>query len=102
MDRLNDDRLRHRVGQGDHPVRLPPAEVRHHVDQPRTRRTVDIYLADVGANGLYGYCTTDDPNALDPNIFDVSVFCVVDNDMSPAQFQGNGFRCSCAPGDAGA
>ena len=49
--------------------------------------TIDIYLADVGANGLYGYCTTDDPNALNPN-FDVSVFCVVDNDMSPAQFQG--------------
>jgi hypothetical protein len=49
--------------------------------------TIDIYLADVGANGLYGYCATDDPNALNPN-FDVSVFCVVDNDMSPAQFQG--------------
>jgi hypothetical protein len=49
---------------------------------------IDIYLADVGANGLYGYCATDDPNALNPNIFDVSVFCVVDNDMSAAQFQG--------------
>ncbi len=51
---------------------------------------IDIYLADVGASGLYGYCTTDDPNAFDQNYlyWDVSAFCVVDNDMSPTQFQG--------------
>jgi hypothetical protein len=53
-----------------------------------------VYLADVGANGLYGYCTTDDPSAFDPNYpyFDVSAFCVVDNDMSPSQFQGGANR----------
>jgi hypothetical protein len=51
---------------------------------------IDVYLADTGADGLYGYCTTDDPNAFDPNYpyFDASAFCVVDNDMSPSQFQG--------------
>jgi hypothetical protein len=51
---------------------------------------IDVYLADVGADGLYGYCAIDDPNAFDPNYpyFDVSAFCVVDNDMSPSQFQG--------------
>lgn len=51
---------------------------------------IDVYLADVGADGLYGYCATDDPNAFDPNYvyFDASAFCVVDNDMSPSQFQG--------------
>jgi hypothetical protein len=49
---------------------------------------IDIYLADVGANGLFGYCATDDPNAFNSDIFDVSVFCVIDNDMSPVQFQG--------------
>jgi hypothetical protein len=51
---------------------------------------IDVYLADVGANGLYGYCATDDPNAFDPNYpyFDASAFCVVDNDMSPSQLPG--------------
>jgi hypothetical protein len=51
---------------------------------------IDVYLADVGAHGLYGYCATDDPNAFDLNYpyFDASGFCVVDNDMSPSQFQG--------------
>jgi hypothetical protein len=51
---------------------------------------IDVYLADVGADGLYGYCATDDPNAFDPNYpyFDASAFCVVDNDMSPSQLQG--------------
>jgi hypothetical protein len=51
---------------------------------------IDVYLADVGANGLYGYCTTDDPNAIDPNYpyYDASAYCVVDNDMSPSQLPG--------------
>ena len=50
---------------------------------------IDVYLADTGADGFYGYCTTDDPDAFDPNYpyFDASAFCVVDNDMSPSQFQ---------------
>jgi hypothetical protein len=50
---------------------------------------LDIYLADLGNQDLYGYCTTDDPNAFDPNyqFGNVSAYCVVDNDYSPAQFQ---------------
>lgn len=49
---------------------------------------IDIYVADVGADGLYGYCATDDPNAFDPSYpyYDVSAFCVVDDDFSVAQF----------------
>jgi len=56
---------------------------------------LDVYLADVGSQGLYGYCTTDDPN--DPQSpfsgpstdWAVSAYCVLDNDFSPAQFPAN-------------
>ncbi len=50
---------------------------------------IDVYLADVGSDGLYGYCTTDDPNA-GPTYpdGDVSAYCVLDNDFSPSQFPG--------------
>jgi hypothetical protein len=48
---------------------------------------LDIYLADIGGDGLYGYCTTDDPD-LGPNHWDVSAFCVVDNDFARSQFGG--------------
>jgi hypothetical protein len=43
---------------------------------------LDVYLADLGPVGLFGYCTTDDPNALDQNytFFDFSAYCVLDND----------------------
>lgn len=52
---------------------------------------IDIYLADVGADGLYGYCTSDDPNLAyvgTPTYpyWDFSAYCVFDNDYSPAQF----------------
>lgn len=48
----------------------------------------DIYLLDLGNQGIYGYCTTDDPNATSPTyeFGDMSAYCVVDNDHSPAQF----------------
>lgn len=50
---------------------------------------IDVYVADLGDDGLYGYCTTDDPNA-DPSsmyaYYDFSAFCVIDNDYDPAQF----------------
>jgi hypothetical protein len=53
--------------------------------------TIDVYIADIGDDGLYGYCTTDDPNIIDPNstyqFFDGSAYCVVDDDFSPTQFQ---------------
>lgn len=52
---------------------------------------IDVYIADVGADGLYGYCTTDDPNALPGSVYpywDFSAYCVVDNDFAPGQFPG--------------
>ena len=50
---------------------------------------IDIYVKDL-PNGLYGYCTTDDPTAFDPTAtnFDVSAYCVVDNDYRPGQYGG--------------
>ena len=46
----------------------------------------DIYLADLGGdvNPFFGYCTTDDPNAfdLDYPYYDVSAYCVVDEDFA--------------------
>jgi hypothetical protein len=52
---------------------------------------IDIYVVDVGAESLYGYCTTDDPNA-DPGsgypYYDFSAYCVVDDDFAPVQFPG--------------
>jgi hypothetical protein len=52
----------------------------------------DVYLADLGDENLYGYCTTDDPN-FDPGstyqFFDASAYCVVDNDFDPSQFSTN-------------
>ncbi|HEX6230166.1 MAG TPA: MXAN_6640 family putative metalloprotease [Actinomycetota bacterium] len=49
---------------------------------------IDLYVADIGDDGLYGYCTTDDPNASDPGYpyWDVSAYCVVDNDYAVGQF----------------
>ncbi len=47
---------------------------------------IDVYLANLGDDGLYGYCTTDDPNAIDPSstyrYYDFSAYCVVDNDYA--------------------
>ncbi len=50
---------------------------------------LDVYLADVGAEGYYGYCTSDDPNLQGGRRFgDLSAFCVLDNDYRRAQFPG--------------
>lgn len=55
---------------------------------------IDIYLADVGSDRIYGYCTTDDPNALNNRLgtsrypyYDVSAYCVLDNDFSETEFR---------------
>lgn len=54
---------------------------------------VDVYVTQLGDQGLYGYCTTDDPNA-EPNsgyrFFDYSAYCVVDDDYAefPPSSQG--------------
>lgn len=50
---------------------------------------IDVYIVDVGADELYGYCTTDDPNALPGSVyqyFDFSAYCVVDDDFAIGQF----------------
>jgi hypothetical protein len=44
---------------------------------------VDVYVAQLGDAGVYGYCTTDDPNAQPGSgyqYWDFSAYCVVDND----------------------
>jgi hypothetical protein len=54
---------------------------------------LDIYLSDVGADYLYGYCTSDDPKLPtlgDPGVsWDVSAFCVVDNNYAESIFQNH-------------
>jgi len=49
---------------------------------------LDVYIADVGAERLYGYCTSDDPNATSPSYpyGDISAYCVLDDDYAASQF----------------
>jgi hypothetical protein len=53
---------------------------------------LDVYLVEAGSDGVYGYCTTDDPNLLDPSrgyeYLDGSSYCALDNDFDPSQFGG--------------
>jgi hypothetical protein len=44
----------------------------------------DVYLADLGSDGLYGYCTSDDPRAATSRT--VFAYCVVDNDYRAAEY----------------
>jgi hypothetical protein len=44
----------------------------------------DVYLADLGSDGLYGYCTSDDPGM--SRVSTVFVYCVVDNDYRSGQY----------------
>jgi hypothetical protein len=44
----------------------------------------DVYLGNVGADSLYGYCTTD----LGQSTQEQHSYCVLDNDFSPGQFGG--------------
>jgi hypothetical protein len=39
--------------------------------------SLDVYLVDIGADHLFGYCASDDPSG-----FATPVYCVVDNDYS--------------------
>jgi hypothetical protein len=51
---------------------------------------IDVYLADVGAVELFGYCTTDDP-ASTTGQADLSTFCVLDNDYAQSQYPGGAY-----------
>ena len=44
----------------------------------------DVYLDDLGADRLFGYCTSDDPERA--FAYSVSAYCVLDDDYSSAQF----------------
>jgi hypothetical protein len=48
---------------------------------------LDIYLADLGRYGLFGYCTSDDPHAFTVSApWAVSAYCVLDDDYAQRQF----------------
>jgi hypothetical protein len=47
---------------------------------------LDIYLADLGSQGLYGYCDSDD-TPRDPGPYDAPAYCAFDNDY--AEFPGH-------------
>ncbi|MGH2700328.1 MAG: MXAN_6640 family putative metalloprotease [Actinomycetota bacterium] len=54
-------------------------------------RKIDFYLGQLGNRQLYGYCTSDDPNvdrAINGSyrFSDMSAYCVLDNDYSPAEY----------------
>jgi len=50
----------------------------------------DVYLANLGDDGLYGYCTSDDPHLQGGyNFFDMSAYCVVDNDFAESIFDAH-------------
>jgi hypothetical protein len=55
---------------------------------PQIDGRFDVYLADIGGDAvpLFGYCTTDDPNAFPSNppypFYAFSAYCVVDNDFA--------------------
>jgi hypothetical protein len=51
---------------------------------------LDVFVADLGSDGLYGYCTTDDPASRKASVYRVAAYCVFDNDFSRAQFGGGG------------
>lgn len=48
------------------------------------RDLIDVYLADIGALGLYGYCTTDQPNPPRgaPPAYDRWAYCTLDDDYA--------------------
>ncbi|MGH3041899.1 MAG: MXAN_6640 family putative metalloprotease [Gaiellaceae bacterium] len=46
---------------------------------------LDVYLEELGEDLVFGYCTSDDPNA-SPNVAAVSAYCVIDDDF--AEFGG--------------
>lgn len=47
----------------------------------------DIYLAQIGDDGLYGYCTTDATDFTDG--YSVYAYCVLDNDYDASEFPSN-------------
>jgi hypothetical protein len=52
-------------------------------DNHGPNKKLDVYLANLGNQGLYGYCTSDDPNLDRPGyrFWNFSAFCVIDQDF---------------------
>jgi hypothetical protein len=47
----------------------------------------DVYLTNLGDDGLYGYCTSDDPRLFGGyRFFDFSAYCVLDNDYRAEEY----------------
>jgi hypothetical protein len=61
----------------------------HHGGNPNGR--IDIFIANIGNRGLYGYCTTDDPLIKRNTHRQNSAYCVFDNDFRRAEFTTGAF-----------
>ena len=62
------------------------------VRAPTDGHKFDVYLANLGDDQLYGYCTSDDPHfdlGSNYQFFDGSAYCVVDNNYTEAIFQNH-------------
>jgi hypothetical protein len=70
---------------GRYGYRRPLSDIRSRNHGPNKK--LDVYVADVGTQGLYGYCTTDDPARGRRRA--VSSYCVVDDDFARRQFGGS-------------
>ena len=67
--------------------RRPVPDIHSSIDDDNN---FDIYLSDLGDDGIYGYCVVDD-NAKQRgyNFADRASYCVVDDDFSRKQFRSN-------------
>jgi hypothetical protein len=59
----------------------------HHGGNPNGR--IDIFIANIGNAGIYGYCNSDDPRRSTRR--QVSAYCVVDNNFSRAEFRSGAY-----------
>ncbi|RHW26795.1 hypothetical protein D0Z08_11350 [Nocardioides immobilis] len=51
---------------------------------------VDVYIGDIGNEGLYGYCTSDDPNnPRQTGDYSVWAYCTLDDDYAAGEFPTN-------------
>ncbi len=54
---------------------------------------LDVYISNLGSQQLYGYCTTDDPDLVNPALnyqfSDGSAYCVVDNNYTETIFDNH-------------
>ena len=75
------------VGDGNY-----PSPKNDHIGVPAfgLTQTFDVYLSDIGDDGLYGYCTSDDPDR--EVMKQVSAYCVLDNDYEKIQYEPDVFE----------